>query len=121
MTERTTKQSPLVDVAGLLRSIDYAGRSAAAGRVAGLDGRREAWTAAMSDALLSAYLDSIDAASAEGGTPGAPLVPADRAQSSLLLDLFLLEKALYEVRYELGHRPDWVAFPLAAVVELVTR
>jgi maltose alpha-D-glucosyltransferase/alpha-amylase len=47
------------------------------------------------------------------------LVPDDAGDLHLLLELFVLEKALYEVRYELGHRPEWLTAPLAAVVELV--
>ncbi len=47
------------------------------------------------------------------------LVPDERADVQLLLDLFVLEKAFYEIRYELANRPEWVSWPLAAVAELM--
>jgi len=119
MSGRSIKRSPLVDVAGLIRSIDYAGRSAvhtavergvvAEGEAAGLDAWRRAWTRAMDGTMLSAYLATI----------GPQLVPTDATELHLLLDLFVLEKALYEIRYELGHRPDWAVWPLAAAAELI--
>jgi len=45
-------------------------------------------------------------------------VPADPAAIDALLRVFLLEKALYELRYELNHRPDWVLIPLVGILEL---
>jgi maltose alpha-D-glucosyltransferase/alpha-amylase len=45
-------------------------------------------------------------------------VPADTAQFQSLVDLFVVEKALYELRYELAQRPDWVAIPLRGLLEL---
>ncbi|MBI5090575.1 MAG: phosphotransferase [Actinobacteria bacterium] len=120
MSQRLIKRSPLVDVAGLLRSIDYAGRSAvvtatqrgivAETAVADLEAWRSDWVSNMQQRLLDEYLIEI-----------APsrLVPAERADMQLLLDLFVLDKAFYEIRYELGHRPDWVAWPLTAASELL--
>ena len=57
----------------------------------------------------------------DGGRPGARLIPADDADARLLLDAHIVLKALYEVRYELANRPAWVAWPLAAVVQLLAR
>ena len=118
MSERKIKRSPLVDVAGVLRSFDYAGRSAAVtaadrgvvpeARIDALDLWRREWVAAMQRRMLDEYLDEI-------GPAG--LIPPGHDDTSLLLDLFLLEKALYEVRYELANRPHWVGWPLAAVSE----
>ena len=51
----------------------------------------------------------------------AGLIPPDRDDVRLLLDLFVLEKALYEIRYELANRPHWVGWPLAAVAETLNR
>jgi maltose alpha-D-glucosyltransferase / alpha-amylase len=120
--ERRIKRSPLTDVAGLARSLDYAGRSAidtavARGLVpeseqATLDVGRAEWTRTTSSALIEAYLTAI----ADAG-----LVPADRADAELLLDVYLLQKGMYEIRYELANRPDWVHWPLSAVVEMVRR
>jgi maltose alpha-D-glucosyltransferase / alpha-amylase len=122
MGERIIKRSPLTDLAGLLRSLDYAGRSAldtaierglvAEGDIAAFHERRSAWTSRMRSALQDAYLAEI---------APAELVPADPADAELLLSLYLVQKALYETRYELANRPDWVARPLASVVELLER
>jgi maltose alpha-D-glucosyltransferase/alpha-amylase len=120
--ERRIKRSPLVDVAGLARSLDYASRSAldtavARGLVAEadlgvLDKARGEWTASTSAQLIDTYLSTI----ADSG-----LVPADRADADLLLDVYQLQKGLYEVRYELANRPGWVHWPLSAVAEMVRR
>jgi maltose alpha-D-glucosyltransferase/alpha-amylase len=119
--ERRIMKSPLTDVAGLLRSIDYAGRSAldtaiARGLVAeadkaGVERSRADWTRSVCDTIKQSYL----AAAAD-----AALVPADCAASDLLLDAYALHKGLYEVRYELANRPDWVRWPLSAVSEMIT-
>jgi trehalose synthase-fused probable maltokinase len=96
LAERRLPSSPLRDVAGMLRSLDYAARTVAAGADA-FDA--EAWLGGARDAFLAAY----------GGVD-------DDEQS--LLDAFELEKACYEVRYEAGNRPRWLWLPLAAVERL---
>ncbi len=118
--ERRIMRSPLTDVAGLLRSVDYAGRSAldtaiARGLVAEgdrplVDQSRSAWTHATWATITDAYLATV---------ADAHLVPPDRAQAELLLDAYTLQKGLYEVRYELANRPDWVDWPLTAVSEMI--
>ena len=120
MGERRLKRSPLVDVAGLVRSLDYAGRSALDTAVArglvteaeheALDRDRAAWTASTGRLLIDTYLATI---------ADAHLVPDERADAELLLDVYQLHKGLYEIRYELANRPDWVHWPLSAVAEMV--
>jgi maltose alpha-D-glucosyltransferase/alpha-amylase len=120
MSQRLIKRSPLVDVAGLCRSIDYAGRSAIVTAVERgvvsdtnferMDEWRRSWVATMQKRLVDEYVREI----APSG-----LVPDDPADVALLLDLFVLEKAFYEIRYELSNRPDWVGWPLAAAAELI--
>ncbi len=116
--ERRIKRTPLVDVAGLLRSIDYAARMAVAASVergrledpeAEAAARRWAlgWRDDAQHRLVGAYRQAVDPA----------LIPADGADGALLLDAMTLEKALYEVSYELANRPQWVGWPLAAVAE----
>jgi maltose alpha-D-glucosyltransferase/alpha-amylase len=100
MAERAAKRCGLVDVAGLLRSFDYAGRSA---------GRDRDWVVAANRRLLESYLATIR----------PPLVSNDIGEVRLLLDLYLLDKALYEIRYELASRPDWLQLPLSAAEELI--
>jgi trehalose synthase-fused probable maltokinase len=94
LAERRAPTSPLRDVAGMLRSLDYAARTAE--REHGL--AADAWLVRARGAFLGAYGD-VDAA---------------------LLSAFELEKACYEIRYEAGMRPDWLWLPLAAVERLAS-
>ena len=96
LAERRLPSSPLRDVAGMLRSLDYAARTAE--RASGLDA--DHWLEAARAAFLDGY----------GGV--------DAAARSLLA-AFELEKACYEVRYEAGNRPDWLWLPLSAIGRLV--
>jgi maltose alpha-D-glucosyltransferase / alpha-amylase len=115
MDERRRKHSPLRDVAGMLRSFSYAAaialdeatsdRPADRGRAAAHMTRWERETAA---AFLTAYARAVR---------GASSYPSDPVDVARLIDLFVLEKALYEVRYELGSRPDWVRIPIAGLLE----
>jgi maltose alpha-D-glucosyltransferase/alpha-amylase len=120
--ERRIKRSPLVDVAGMLRSFHYAARAAlleqqARGAVGDETGsveryaawgeRWRRWTEAV---FLRRYLD-------HAGDIG--VLPADTDQLRLLLELYVIEKALYETRYELRYRPDWAAIPLGSILELL--
>ena len=113
LAERRAKHSVLRDVAGMLRSFSYA--AAAAARALPAEARApaaprlDAVASGMSQAFLGFYHDVI------GDCPSFPPEP----QARRLLELFLLEKALYEVNYELANRPDWIGIPLAGVVALL--
>jgi maltose alpha-D-glucosyltransferase/alpha-amylase len=116
LEERRRKQTPLKDVAGMLRSFDYAARSALATAVhqhpeqaATLEAWAAHWTAATTQSFLSGYRQAI-AAQPE-------LIPAP-PQAEAMLAALLLEKALYELVYELNNRPLWVNIPLYAVLAL---
>jgi maltose alpha-D-glucosyltransferase / alpha-amylase len=108
--ERRIKRSPLRDVGGMLRSFDYAARTALRelpekGLVlTPQDPRATALARAGSQWAEAEYL---------AGYLEVPrvreLLPGDPAALRHLLDLFVLEKALYELRYEIGNRPEWVA------------
>ncbi len=122
LEERRAKASPLRDVAGLLRSLDYAAAVASATEASGAataapTERRvallERWRVEASDAFLAAY----QAAAAEAPHPWIP-AEGDRAR---LLDLFLIEKAAYEIRYEAANRPNWLAVPVRGLAALVDR
>ena len=89
----------------MLRSFAYAGE--ASGLPEG-----PAWARAAGDAFLSAYLERA---------AGSPFLPGSVAERDLLMDAMLIEKALYELRYELDHRPDWVHIPLRGLSELAER
>jgi maltose alpha-D-glucosyltransferase/alpha-amylase len=117
LEERRRKSSPLRDVAGMLRSFDYAAWAAV--RKAGehstvphgeILSRAMNWRDAVSARFKAAYDAAVAGTSA---TPAAP-TEADR-----LLHLFLLEKAFYEVRYESANRPDWLAIPVNGLLDLL--
>jgi maltose alpha-D-glucosyltransferase/alpha-amylase len=115
--ERREKFSPIRDVAGMLRSYHYAAYAGLfsftqdrPGDFERLEPWANLWQQWVSAAFLSEYLRT---------TAGAPLVPQDAAEFSLLLDRFTLAKALYELAYELNNRPDWVRIPLSGVTRLL--
>ncbi len=120
MGDRKTKRSPLIDVAGMLRSFDYAVEKAVTGQLQGSALRpadektlrpwARRWLTAASATFLRAYVG-------QAGTTG--LLPADLQQLSSLLRIYILEKALYEVGYEANHRPDWIEVPLRGVLALL--
>ncbi len=116
LPERSIVRTPLVDVAGLVRSFDYAGRTARA--TATERGVLPASEHQAADALVAAWVASItrhfwDEYQAEAAGDG--LLPADPTQRASLLDVFVVSKALYEVRYELANRPTWVRWPVEAL------
>ena len=116
LAERRSKCSPLRDVAGMLRSFSYA---ALTGLVASTSSRPEelerltpwadVWETWVSAAFLRAYLNAVQ---------GAPFVPSDREELDLILQAFVLDKAFYELSYELNNRPDWVHIPLNGLLRL---
>jgi maltokinase len=103
---RRERHSPLRDVAGVLRSFDYAAASAALD----LPPRLADWR----DDLRRAFLDGYHDAAGRAG-----LVP--ETTWTALLAAFELDKALYELGYELANRPDWVAIPVAGIMRVLAR
>ena len=103
--ERRHKRSPLRDVAGMLRSFSYAASASALER--GVE-PPVGWEGRVRSEFLSGYLDEVD----------PTIVPSGGALERRLR-LFELEKALYELHYELGHRPDWVRVPVAGILQLL--
>jgi len=117
MGERRIKRSPLRDVAGMLRSFDYACHSAlAAMRTRGQisDGAMLEWADLWNRWTSAAFLKAYRLVAAD-----AAFLPAAREEVQMLLDAYLLEKAVYELNYELNNRPDWIPIPLAAIRQLV--
>ena len=108
INERQIKSSPFRDLAGMIRSFDYACYSALADQIAALSrghdelqrlrGWMQFWIAWTSAAFLKSYMAVAH---------GQPFLPATVEESQILLDVYLLEKALYELRYELNNRPEW--------------
>jgi maltose alpha-D-glucosyltransferase/alpha-amylase len=119
LEERRQKCSPLRDVAGMLRSFSYAALTglAAATATRPEDMERlapwaEMWEQWVSGTFLRAYLDA---------TRESSILPSRREDLEALLQLFLMDKAAYEVSYELNNRPDWVHIPLAGMLRLRAR
>ena len=117
LEERRRKAPAARDVAGLLRSIDYSATAAleralkiAPEEHSKLAPALESWRARASAALLAAYREAM---------ADMRLWPSDSQAADGILDFFLLEKALYEIEYELAHRPDWLRVPLAGVVRIL--
>lgn len=109
--ERAAKAHPAKDVSGMLRSFDYASRGGLPAEASEHDGERAcAWRDAARVAFLEGYF---------AHPPVAALWPADPAARSWLLAFHEAEKAVYELRYELRHRPDWLAIPLGGLRALI--
>ena len=116
LADRRRRQAALRDVAGMLRSLDYAahavGREAPEGERAARLAALTAWEDRARRAFLTGYRAAVTA-SAE------PLVPAEEPALLRACAAFELEKACYELRYELNNRPDWVAIPLAGITRIL--
>ena len=120
VTERRIKRSPLADVAGMLRSFDYAVHTVLYGPAGlGVIRPEEArdfeplasfWRKWVSASFLGGYLDTA---------ASAAFVPPSTEQLNLLLRILLLEKAVYELAYELNHRPQWVRIPIQGILQLL--
>jgi maltose alpha-D-glucosyltransferase/alpha-amylase len=121
LSERRIKRPALRDVAGMLRSFDYAAdsalRSPAAASIAEhLPDRVEPWARRWANEasaiFLAAYLEA-----ARGGEHA--ILPATDDEVERLLAALVLEKAAYELGYELDHRPDWLATPASGLARLL--
>jgi trehalose synthase-fused probable maltokinase len=116
LAERRAKGSPLRDVAGMLRSFDYAARTVLAGRDAGersaLAPWLEAWERLARAVFQRGYLEAAERSP-------VPLVPAAGARVEQVTSVFELGKAAYELRYELSHRPAWAGIPAAGIARIL--
>ncbi len=119
LEDRRAKNSPLRDVAGMLRSFGYAATAPlfdlAAPGSSGWE-QLEPWSRAWESAARSRFLDAYLSKSHEGR-----FLPGDREDTLALVDMFELDKALYEIGYERSHRPDWVRIPLHGLSVLAER
>jgi maltokinase len=106
LLERRRKRSPLRDVAGMLRSFAYAASASDMQR-----GRPapEGWEERAREAFVGGYLEAVDSV----------LLPPGEAPTRTMLSIFEMEKAVYELRYELNNRPDWVGIPVAGIARLL--
>ena len=115
LAERRAKASPLRDVAGLLRSLDYAVATTldpkALGSATLPEGARERFVSRLRDGASKAFLEAYQ--NGIGDLKGL--------KNERLLEFFLIEKAAYEVIYEAQNRPNWLSIPLQGLHRLVTR
>ena len=117
MSERRLKYCPLRDVAGMLRSFHYAvystfleySQTRATDAVL-LEPWVSLWYAVVAGIFLRSYLDTV---------ADSPLLPRSEDDVTVLLHVFLLEKAVYELGYELNNRPDWVSIPCEGILQIL--
>jgi maltokinase len=117
ITERKIKHSPLKDVAGMVRSYHYAvsAKIFHSTETQGIEPQRllkvtDRWYKLIKDTFLDAYMETF-------GWPH-PLFK-DQSEINFLMLYYLLEKAVYELGYELSYRPDWVKIPLKGIVDVI--
>jgi maltose alpha-D-glucosyltransferase/alpha-amylase len=120
LSERRLKRLPLRDVAGMVRSFHYAAHTALMVQKAEGPVREEDfpslelavrfWYLWVSVAFLKTYLDTV---------AQSPILPREPDELRILFDAYLLEKAIYELGYELNNRPDWVRIPLRGILNQV--
>jgi maltose alpha-D-glucosyltransferase/alpha-amylase len=118
LSERKMKRCALRDVAGMMRSFHYAAHTALSLRqqtvrpedVPLLEPWADHWSSWISSAYLHAYLEAA---------AGAIFIPDQREDTEILLEAFLLEKAVYEVTYELNNRPHWLGIPLRGIRQIL--
>jgi maltose alpha-D-glucosyltransferase / alpha-amylase len=119
LAERRRKAPAARDVAGLIRSIDYSVTAALERALKVVPDEHGKLAASLSEwrdrsvaAFLGAYHEIMT---------NARLWPADSLAAERLLNFFLLEKALYEVEYELAHRPEWLRVPLTGMLRILSQ
>ena len=117
LSERKLKRSPLVDVAGMLRSFHYAVHAEYFNHIAlrpedasELSLWLDPWYKCISKSFLQAYVHK---------SSGGNFLPADMNDFKTLLEVFMLEKAVYELGYELNNRPDWLVIPFRGIKSIL--
>lgn len=117
-SERRLKKSPLRDVAGMIRSLHYAAyislfqnNSINKDEIESLTPYAEQWYHYMRGFFMHAYLEKVK---------GSAILPKEKEDLQIILDTYILEKAIYELYYELNNRPDWVIIPLRGIKAIMT-
>ncbi|MCX7791462.1 MAG: putative maltokinase [Chloroflexaceae bacterium] len=120
ISERRLKRSPLRDVAGMLRSFQYAGYATLLNRAN--DAQQDTEEGAMMRRWADCWSFWVGAAYLGGylrRAAGAPFIPAAPTDLETLLEIFVLEKLVYEISYEMNNRPTWLSIPLSGVLRQV--
>jgi maltose alpha-D-glucosyltransferase/alpha-amylase len=117
LTERRLKRSPLRDIAGMVRSFHYAAymallkeASLRSEDIPVLEPWTDLWYRYVSGVFIRSYLETVG---------NAPFIPAEKKELEIILNAFLLEKAVYELGYELNNRPEWVIIPFRGLKDLL--
>ena len=119
LAERRAKHVPIIDVAGMIRSFHYAASAVldragswpdANERRSELEQRTKKWYRLAADAFLSGYTETAGK---------APFLPEQADDRNVLLEAYLIEKACYELSYELNNRPSWAGIPMKGLLQLV--
>ncbi len=119
LSERRLKRSPLKDVAGMIRSFHYAAHTILLGHsptalrsqdLPLLEHWAQLWCLWASSAFLRSYLELVEE---------SPLLPENHDDLKILLDAYLMEKAVYELGYEINNRPDWLKIPLQGILQML--
>lgn len=117
ISERRLKHSPLKDVAGMIRSIHYVAYSyfmtrpkLQAEQMNLLESWIEPWYLYVSGVFFGAYMQTVNE---------SKIIPRENGELETLLQTFLLEKGIYELGYELNHRPDWITIPIRGIEYLL--
>jgi maltose alpha-D-glucosyltransferase/alpha-amylase len=119
ISERRLKRCPLRDVAGMIRSFDYASQSVLLNQLVGMVKKEDLaalhrwggfWSLWTGVRFLKSYLETVG---------GAAFIPQSGKEVQTLLDVFLLEKAVYELGYELNNRPPWIRVPLLGIFRIM--
>ncbi|MDA4129999.1 MAG: putative maltokinase, partial [Thaumarchaeota archaeon] len=117
LSDRRLKRSPIKDVAGMIRSFHYAAYSVLFKKTSVKKEDRElllkaadVWYKAVTSLFLKSYLNTVGK---------SPILPSDKNALSVLLDAYLIDKAVYELGYEINNRPQWISIPLKGIEDLV--
>jgi maltose alpha-D-glucosyltransferase/alpha-amylase len=117
LSERRLKRSPLRDLAGMVRSFHYAAYFALLKEasirpedIPALEPWTDLWYHIISGVFLRSYLNTVGK---------VPFIPAEKRELKIMLKAFLLEKAIYELGYELNNRPEWVIIPLKGITVIL--
>ncbi|MCG2702885.1 MAG: alpha-amylase, partial [Candidatus Omnitrophica bacterium] len=117
LSERRLKRSPLRDLAGMIRSFHYAAYTSLnknttvkTENISEIEQWAVLWYNYVSGVFLRSYLDTVK---------DIPFIPQDKEELSIMLNAFILEKAVYELGYELNNRPDWIFIPLNGIKQIL--
>ncbi len=116
-SERRLKRSALRDVASMVRSFHYVAYSSIMEpeydrhrKEGNIEDWAEAWFYHVTHLFLQTYTDKAD---------GSEIIPEEKEDFKLLMEIFMLEKAVYELNYELNNRPEWVLIPLRGILSII--